>query len=446
MRRFLAMAAKEMRQQARSPVALMMMLAAPLVITGVLFAAFGNFRTPVGFSLPRPRVLVVLEDARTREGEPTPASRLVDFLGSAAVGRYLDLLGETDAPAARAALAGRQADVVVDIPRGFSAGLQADARSAGGGVCLAARALSPRLPVQLIHDPAQTIGPEIVRAMLGQFLQGYAEITALLQDLDRRLTGRPEPQAGEARGKALAAYVAWSGSLVTDSERGVFPGIAVHQPAGTIAGRAPDGSSTGVGIITMVMAGMMLFFVFFTGLNGAATLLREKESGTLARLSTTGTPALALIGGKLAGTFALILIQQIVLLEAARLLFGADWGRTGTWAALLPALALAATGFGALVASLCRTVRQSGAVIGLVLTLTSLAGGLMTTGFPNPPALLRATARFIPQGWGLAAVLGAAAGRDTAELAGRMLLLAGFGLVTFAAGTGLFHRRLAREG
>ena len=260
-----------------------------------------------------------------------------------------------------------------------------------------------------------------------------------MEQADRRLAGLPEAEAAQARARALSAYLDWSRGLVTDGERGLFPGAALRQPG------AEAQAPAGVGIITLVMAGMMLFFVFFTGLNGAATVLREREAGTLQRLSATGVPILTLLGGKLAGTFLLILLQGGILLLASRLLFRARWGDPRLLVPLLAALAAAATGFGALLAALCRTVRQSGAAIGLVLTLSSMAGGLMTTALPNPPALLRATARWVPQGWGLEAALAAAAGRGAADLAAPLLRLAAFGLLTFAAGTALLQRRLSRE-
>jgi ABC-type Na+ efflux pump permease subunit len=66
----------------------------------------------------------------------------------------------------------------------------------------------------------------------------------------------------------------------------------------------------------------MIFFTFFTGAAGAASLLYEQEEGTLAWLFTTPTPRAAILGGKFFAVLLILAVQVSVLLFAGRLLFG----------------------------------------------------------------------------------------------------------------------------
>ena len=45
-----------------------------------------------------------------------------------------------------------------------------------------------------------------------------------------------------------------------------------------------------VHIADWIMAGMLVFYAFFTGVASAGSILQEEESGTLPRLFTTPTP------------------------------------------------------------------------------------------------------------------------------------------------------------
>ena len=74
-------------------------------------------------------------------------------------------------------------------------------------------------------------------------------------------------------------------------------------------------------IMGPIMAGMLVFFVFFMGANGAESIIREHEDGTLARLFTTPVSALQILSGKFIGVFVTLAIQTVVLLAVSALLF-----------------------------------------------------------------------------------------------------------------------------
>ena len=133
-----------------------------------------------------------------------------------------------------------------------------------------------------------------------------------------------------------------------------------------------------------IMAGMLIFFVFFMGANGAESIIREDEQGTLARLFTTPTSLAAILGGKFLGVVVSLCIQIVLLLLASSLLFGIQWGQAAT---VTPGVALglivASAGFGVMLMSFIKNSRQTGPVLGGVMTLTGMLGGLFTTSIPT---------------------------------------------------------------
>ena len=92
-----------------------------------------------------------------------------------------------------------------------------------------------------------------------------------------------------------------------------------------------------------------------------------------------------ILGGKFIAVFITLVVQVIVLLFASALIFNIRWGEPLAVVLVALGLIVAAAGFGIMVMSFIKTTRQTGPVMGGVLTLTGMAGGLFTTGFQNLP-------------------------------------------------------------
>ena len=70
----------------------------------------------------------------------------------------------------------------------------------------------------------------------------------------------------------------------------------------------------------------MIFYAFYTGVATAESILQEEEERTLPRLFSTPTPQATILGGKFLAVLFTVLVQVIVLLLVARLIFGIHWG------------------------------------------------------------------------------------------------------------------------
>ncbi len=423
--RLFVLARKDLLRQARSAFAIAMMFGAPLLVTGLMYAAFGAV---AGGGAPAPTRVVVVQP--TLAGAPLRGPRLAEFLRSPGYATLFEVDELDDAEAAVARVDAGRAAVAVVVPRDLA---------------LVTAAPGATATIVLTADPTLTVGP----ALAHDAVQRYAD-TVSGAAIAARVAAARAVAAGEgadaarAAGAAATAYGAW----LQRSEARVAPGSAAPPAGPTDAGsNGSANASAGLGrTLGMVMAGMTIFFVFFTGANMAASVVREQEEGTLHRLLATTTGSATILGGKLLSILVVLVVQATVLVVVSSFLFGIAWGGALPMAVAIVTLALAAAAFGLFVMGFVSSSRQTGPVLGIVLTLTGVAGGLMTTGFTALPPAFAALRRFTPQGWVLDLWDRVLAGSSPGAVAGPTLASLAFALVLFAAGLPLLRRRLARQG
>jgi ABC-2 type transport system permease protein len=193
-------------------------------------------------------------------------------------------------------------------------------------------------------------------------------------------------------------YAGWAEALGRSQQGGTNP--LLHARAPSAAGQPP--SDLRKTIVSTIMAGMMVFYVFFSGASSAQALLLEEEGGTLARIFTTPTPVRDVLGGRILATYAMLVVQEAVLLVASTLLFGIYWGPPLLIAvAALGTIVLAAS-FGLFLTSLMRTTRQGGLIFGGLLTLLGMVGMISIFGMATPDApraAMSIASLFTPHGW-----------------------------------------------
>lgn len=144
-------------------------------------------------------------------------------------------------------------------------------------------------------------------------------------------------------------------------------------------------------VAALYAAGIGVMFLLFTATNAGGALLEENESGTLDRILTTRLTLTQLLLGKLAYLWSLGFVQLCVMFV---------WGAIAFRLALLQHLggfvimglstALACSSFGLLLASVCRTRAQLGAISTLAVLSISAIGGSMFPRFLMPEGLQKA--------------------------------------------------------
>ncbi len=416
-------ALKDLRRAFRSAFLLVMMFVAPLMITGLLYFAFGNASGGSStFSLPVTRVRVANLDQRAPGVDLAAGQLLVQYLQSEQLAGLFQTTLALDEASARAAVERREADVALIIPPNFSAAVVAP------GV---------RAAVTLYHDPVQTVGPRVLGTAVGSYLDGFSgsKIAAEVTDhqlAEKGLAADPQTVAGVAE-----RYAEWAEVAGHDSGAG----------NGTLVTRSPLGEGPGAAsqnlFLAPMMAGMLLLFVFFTGAATAQSIIYEDEEGTLARLFTTPTSRATILAGKFAGVLVVLVAQATVLMFASRVLFGINWGRPEVIVLLTAGTSVVAGGVGVFLMSFVRTTRQAGLVLGTVVPLTGILGGLVPTGDPAQPSPFETLGLALPQGWAMRGWRLALGGAEAGDVLLSLAVLLVVGGALLAAGTVVFRRRLA---
>jgi ABC-2 type transport system permease protein len=412
-------ALKDLKRVFRSAFSLIMMFGAPLLIAGLIYFAFGGMASGEdSFNLARTRIVIVNQDQVDPSAGAFQAGRmLIGFLQDKGLADILEIKMASDEASARSAVDSQQADVALIIPANFTqAALSADQTAA----------------VTLYQDPTLTIGPGIVKDLVNHFMDGFsgAKIAArVTTSAVQTSSGQPDPELAARAAQQYAAYLESSDHTQT---------LKIDSPSG----ESREVAST-MSMMGPIMAGMLIFFVFFMGANGAESIIHEHEEGTLARLFTTPASALQILTGKFIGVFVTLVIQTVILLTASSLIFKISWGKPLSVGFASLGLIVAATGFGVMIMSFIKNTRQTGPVLGGVLTITGMLGGLMSNGMPNIPEIMDRVALTMPQGWAMHAWKLSLAGREVGALLLPLLVMLALGILFFSIGLTLFRRRFA---
>jgi ABC-2 type transport system permease protein len=417
--RALIIAWKDLRHTYRSPAGLAMMLVAPLLLAFVLGMAFGSGDT---FSIARVKTVVVDQDRGAGAGGPAAGAMLTGVLTAPEMSDLLEVV-EADTPErARELVDNGEADVAVIIPAGLSETLGA----AGAAVGQASPA-----EVQLYRDPALTVGPAIVEAVVARVVRALdgaraaASTTAMLA-LSHGVSG-PE----DLSRLAAEAAEGFSAQAQTD------PPIVMEQRAPALkAGESDQGPNVG----SQVLVGMMLFFMLFGAATPARSILDEHRQGTLPRLFTTPTPRSVILGGKYLSVLLVVLAQVVVLLLAGRFLLGARWGETGPVVILTLCSAVVAASLGLVTVSFAKTPAQAGAVSSAIFVFLGLISGSFTgtIGLEGAYAVVR---RVSPLGWLMEGWASLLYGGSWGDIWLPALAALGFALAFFGLATFFFRRR-----
>lgn len=376
MRKILAIAWKDLRSTLRNRSALVMMLVAPLALAALLGFAFGGGSG--GFNIAATKVVVANLDAGGAEAGQNAGAAIQMVLTGKDLSDILDSSTAASAAAARKAVEDGDAAVAVIVPEDFSAVVYGSDPAA-------------KSDIELYENPTADIGGSIVEGVVGQVLADFNGARAAA-------AGAVAVRSGVAGGQTSvagqpAAQVAATAAETFTHDGGVSAGLQIGERSPKAGKAEKDVSVTG-----LILAGMMVFFMFFGAANVARTILTEDRDGTLPRLFTTPTRHGTIIAGKFVSTFLTVLAQAIVLLIAGRLIFGIQWGRLDAVILLTVVAAGVAGGLALLVISFARTPAQAGAIgAGVYLVLALLGGNF--AGTAQSGTTYGTIQLFTPNGW-----------------------------------------------
>ena len=415
MTKILAIAWKDLRSTFRNVPALVMMLAAPLALAALLGFAFGG-RRRVRHRRDQGRGGEPGQGRQPEAGQRTPAPPSRSILTSKDLKDVLAEHEESSAPPPGQAVDDGKAAVAVIIPRDFSAVVYGSDPTATS-------------QVELYENPTSEIGGSIVEGVVGQVLADFngarAAAAGAVAASTRPATHRP-------------AQVAQRAAETFSHAGGVSAGLQIS-PALAAGGARP---SKDVSVTGLILAGMMIFFMFFGAANVARTILTEDRDGTMPRLFTTPTRHGTIIGGKFVAVFVTILLQAVVLLVAGRLLFSIQWGRLDAVILLTVVAAGVAGGLALLVISFAKTPAQAGAIGSGVYLVLALLGGNFT-GTAQTGGTYAIVQKFTPNGWLIQGWDTTLRGGGAGDVRWQLLVPLGFAVAFFFFAVLRMRRRFA---
>jgi ABC-2 type transport system permease protein len=428
-------AIKDLTRSMRSTFAVIFMFGVPLLVTGMFYFMFGNIASSDGsFDLPVTRVVIVNLDTGSPDLQMSassmlgqPAAQSLDNLGeiivsslrSASFANLLTVTLATDSATARAAVDKNDADTAIIIPPDFSARFASrDTQSA-------------QSVLELYANPEKTLELAVVQSILEQFMDGMSGAKIAASVAANHISGTNYTLIGQVVQKYLAVASQHNADSQTYFTLKSVAAIQTPNPMLTIIGP--------------IMAGMMIFYAFYTGMTTAETILREDEEGTLPRLFTTPTAHTTILTGKFLAVGLTVLVQVVVLIIASRFIFRIQWGNPFYVVLITLGTVLAASSFGIFANSLIKSSKQGGVIYGGLLTVTGMLGmiKIFTLSVPNVSPKMEIVSLLVPQGWAIRGFLLNSASAPFSDLLFSFTVLILWSIVFFSIGAWRFHRRFA---
>lgn len=226
-------------------------------------------------------------------------------------------------------------------------------------------------------------------------------------------------------------------------EAGVQPGPQLVQQASNLAHPVSvteiDAAQRELDLTTFFVAGMAIFFLFFTVQSGVLSLLEEKQGGTLARLRAAPIQWLSVIAGKGIVSLVLGIVSMAILIIASSLLMGANWGDPVGVALLALAGVISALGIMTIVAAFARTPEGAGNLQSILAVGLGMLGGIF---FPASlgEGFIARLSYISPHRWFMTGLADLAGGGGVAAVLPSVGALLAFGSITAA----LAYPRLRR--
>ncbi len=440
MRKILAITWKDLYTTFTDRNLILIMIVTPLALSTIIGSAFSGFIGGGGNDVPIrdiPLAVVNLDQPVEVNGQSfNYGQTFVDLLIPSNPDDSTSLLQLTDASlfskadAAQSSVNSGEKSVAIVIPADFTRSLTYGQDNPDIHVS----------PIEVYSNPSAPVSAGIVRSIVENitniFLTGNATVEATIEALIAR--AQADPAFGVQFGLASA-----SGSFQPDFALAFQPDSAPI----TIEQQTVRGTAQTFNPLVFFGSSQALFFMTFTAIQGANSMLEERRDWTLQRLIASPTPRITILLGKLLGTWVTC-IFQVVLLFIFLTLIGSliagepqlIWGSNLLAVlAVIVATSLAMCGIGAVVAALARTPEQVNVVGGIVAIALGLFGGAFfyVQAIPQIAPLSRLT----PNYWGTEAFATLAAGQTDIGL--NLIVLAGIGAVLFLVGLAIFNRRLS---
>jgi len=352
----------------RDRAALMLSFIVPIVFFSIFAGIFGAQKSKT------PRTTVVVADLDRSDS----SRRLIEALKRESALEVILSPKKSatpfDAASAEAFVRAGDAPVALVVPKGF------------GTTRIRFNAANDGPAFRLMSDSADPIADQVVGGLLQKtMMMSMPEMMmdAGVSEVDR-WSGGLTPQQKAALDQNMKGYRAFSARTPATNTTSSDSLIRIEKT--DVVGQNKSNV-----VAALYAAGIGVMFLLFTASNAGGALLEENESGTLDRILTTRLTLTQLLLGKLVYLWTLGFTQICVMFVWGAIAFRLQLiEHIGGFLIMALTTSLATSAFGLLLASVCRTRAQLGAMSTLVVLSLSAIGGSMFPRFLMPAGLQKA--------------------------------------------------------
>ncbi len=406
---------KDVKLAFRDRAALILMLAAPFLLTLGMGLVTGRFSGKTSGISDIPVVIVNQDDGELGKS-------LVDVFSSEELADLVEPTLGSDPEAARSLVEGDEAAAAIIIPAGFSQSIIPKQEDFAQG------SSEPKVvQIELYANPTRPTSAGIIKSIVDEFLSRIEEgrVGAETSILQMIVSGRIQPQEAEAAGEEMGQRLLTASNDVT---------MAITLNTTT------EGEEVEFDVLAYLAPGMALMFLMYTVSYGGRSILAEKSQGTLPRLLVSPTNSTQILGGKVFGIFLTGTAQMLVLIGTTSLLFQLKWGDPLAVIALVLAAVFGATGWGMLITAVARTPGQVASIGSAAMLIFGILGGSFISLEQMPP-FIQTMSRITPNSWALDGFTALAFGGTLSNLSTPITALLTMGLILFTTSVILFGRK-----
>ena len=274
----------------------------------------------------------------------------------------------TGAPLTRESAEALVRDGVVPVAIVFPKGLGANASLFGND--------SSPVKVQLLADVSDPIAPQMVSGLLQKV--SFTAAPDMMADQGLKIFTK---YGGGLTDAQQASVAQWKTELQkTEPSDGTAAKVvnSVGLPIEMVNVLQPSPVNGDSALISFYAAGVGVMFLLFSCSSGAGSMLEEEESGTLGRLISSRAGMRGVLLGKWLFLSAMGITQLVVMFVWGAVVFGLPLREhLAGFATMTLFTATAASAFGMVLATACRTRQQLSGISTIVILTMSALGGSM---------------------------------------------------------------------
>ena len=416
-----ALLAKDLRRVWHNPLPWLILVAMPLLVTGVIALTFGGNSSDS--ALGRIRFAVVDED------DSALSRFLRGGMNQGEGGKYLDPVFLARAEAMRQ-VNKNEISAVLIIPAHFTRDYLEGART---------------VTLELIKNPAESVHPAVLDEMLGVVVTA---LNALSRNFQSEFPQWRAAVDGEGDYHQIAALIERAGRKFDAVKTYVHPPLVVYEKeagaTGAKSAAAPAGKSSdsnGSAIFSVILAGMSAMFLLFLAGNAMNDLYRELRFRTFERYQTLRQSLLPFVAGKVLFALVLLLLCAAVMLGGGGLAFGLAWRRPLPLLCLVVAYCCFAAGLMALLVALMPDERRATVLNNIAGMALGMFGGCMVPRGGLPHFLGAHITPLMPPYWFADTVAQLQFSAGHVSWLSVFLKLVFLGALLIAVSVAMFHRR-----